>query len=185
VKLEGGAGTLLAAGLGVVLMLLVGSGLLLAQASVAAARAATAADLAALAGADAARGLRDGDPCSLAAETASRQQARLLSCDRSGESGTVVEVRTAVSVPGTCTRRHRPRQGRPAAVTGRCCGCFCHSPSGACDRSRPRRRAAPSLLSGLLRLPHLGDWTQDGQPVSHSQEVIASRVARCQTPAAS
>ena len=36
---------------------------------------------------------------------------------------------------------------------------------------------APALSSGLLRLPHLGDCTQDGQPDSHSHWAIASRVA--------
>ena len=36
---------------------------------------------------------------------------------------------------------------------------------------------APCLLSGSLRLPHLGECTQEGQPLSHPQLSIASRVA--------
>ena len=31
-------------------------------------------------------------------------------------------------------------------------------------------RTAPALSSGELPLPHLGDWTQEGQPVSQGQE---------------
>ena len=33
-------------------------------------------------------------------------------------------------------------------------------------------------------MPHLGDWMQDGQPLSHSQEEIVSRVAPSQARAA-
>ena len=36
---------------------------------------------------------------------------------------------------------------------------------------------APALSNGSLPLPHLGDWTQDGQPLSHGQDWITSRVA--------
>lgn len=32
-------------------------------------------------------------------------------------------------------------------------------------------------------MPHLGDWMQDGQPASHSQEAMASRVAASQARA--
>ena len=41
---------------------------------------------------------------------------------------------------------------------------------------------AASLSSGLFLLPHLGDWTQEGQPDSHSQALMASRVAVSQQP---
>ncbi len=60
---------------------------------------------------------------------------------------------------------------------------------GGARRARPARRArrraprtAPALSSGALPLPHLGDCTQDGQPVRHSQSRIAARVAASQRP---
>lgn len=86
--------------LGAVLLLLIlcGAVLLLLQTTVAASRAATAADLAALAAADTVRELRTGDPCSVAGEVAVRNGAALTAClvsagDRS------VQVETEVSVP--------------------------------------------------------------------------------------
>ncbi len=42
---------------------------------------------------------------------------------------------------------------------------------------------APSLDSGELPLPHLGDWMQEGQPVSQGQLRMASLVAVSQSPA--
>src|SRR6185295_14816852 len=38
-------------------------------------------------------------------------------------------------------------------------------------------RTAPALSNGSFPLPHLGDWTQDGHPASHSQDATASLVA--------
>jgi secretion/DNA translocation related TadE-like protein len=66
--------------------------LLLAQSAVLATRAASAADLAALAGADALRGVTDGEPCIVAAEVAARHSAAVLSCIES--PGQILEVRT-------------------------------------------------------------------------------------------
>src|SRR5262249_26328216 len=34
---------------------------------------------------------------------------------------------------------------------------------------RPSSSSAPALSSGSFRFPHFGDWTQDGQPLSHGQ----------------
>lgn len=93
---EHGAGTVLTLGIGLVLLVLLAATVMLVQASVAASKAATAADLAALAAADTARGLRSGDPCSVATETASRHGASVLSCEQSGPGGHIVEIRTAV-----------------------------------------------------------------------------------------
>ena len=42
---------------------------------------------------------------------------------------------------------------------------------------------APALSSGLFWLPHFGDWMHDGQPLTHSQLAIASRVADSQATA--
>ena len=70
-----------------------GAGLLLAvavlgQASVTGARAAGAADLAALAASDARRGLSDHEPCALAGRTAARNGAVVVACEMR-EDGTV------------------------------------------------------------------------------------------------
>lgn len=105
---ERGSGTVLAAGLTMVVMMAMAMLLLLAQSAVMASRAAAAADLAALAGADAARGVTAGEPCAVAAEVAARHDARLLSCVEGG--GQTVEVRaelTARTMLGTATGRAR------------------------------------------------------------------------------
>ena len=88
-------------------------GRLLAQAGVLASRAAAAADLAALAAADAARGLAPGEPCTVAAEVAARNDARISSC--SIEGGDTVQVGTELhtrSPFGTATGL--ARAGPPA-----------------------------------------------------------------------
>ncbi|XAS66823.1 Rv3654c family TadE-like protein [Micrococcaceae bacterium Sec5.7] len=105
---ERGSGTVLAAGLAMVVMIAMAMLLLLAQSAVMASRAATAADLAALAGADAAREVTTGEPCAVAAEVAARHDARLLSCNEGG--GQTVEVRTeltARTMLGAATGRAR------------------------------------------------------------------------------
>lgn len=66
--------------------------LLLAQSAVLASRAATAADLAALAAADALRGITTGEPCAIALEVAGRHSATMISCVQG--AGQAVEVRT-------------------------------------------------------------------------------------------
>lgn len=103
-----GAGTVLALALGAVVMVLLAGLLLLAQAGVMASRAATAADLAALAAADAQRGLASGEPCAVAGDVAGRHEARLASCKVLG--GDEVEVVTELAYPiawGTATGRAR------------------------------------------------------------------------------
>ncbi|WP_120521861.1 Rv3654c family TadE-like protein [Arthrobacter celericrescens] len=105
---ERGSGTILAAGLGLLVISLLTAALLLAQAGVHAQRAAAAADLAALAAADVARGLKPGDPCTVAAETARQNNASLTSCLLAG--GGIVEVRTRLmqgSFLGSATGRSR------------------------------------------------------------------------------
>lgn len=89
---ERGAGTVLALGLG---MLVIAAGVLivlLAQSAAMAFRAAAAADLAALAAADAARGIAPGEPCAVAADVARRNGATVLSCLEG--PGSTVQVRT-------------------------------------------------------------------------------------------
>ena len=92
---ERGSGTVLAAGLALVIIMAMALMLLLAQSAVMASRAAAAADLGALAGADALRGLTSGDPCAVAAEVAARHDAVLMSCSEG--AGQTVEVRTMLN----------------------------------------------------------------------------------------
>ncbi|WAP52359.1 hypothetical protein OL239_03505 [Arthrobacter sp. ATA002] len=96
--MERGSGTVLVLGIGVLLLILFGAVLLLLQSAVAANRAATAADLAALAAADTVRGLREGEPCAVAGEAAGRNGAALTGCavnagDLSVQVSTEVAVR--------------------------------------------------------------------------------------------
>jgi secretion/DNA translocation related TadE-like protein len=69
----------------------------LGTATVAAARASAAADLAALAAADAARGLVVADPCALAGEVAGRHGSQLTECSMA-DGGTVL-IRTRYASP--------------------------------------------------------------------------------------
>ena len=88
-----------------------------AQAAVAASRAATAADLSALAAADAARGLRDGSPCVVAAAVASHHATRLTGCVIEGASGHIVRVHTEVGFsPVLPPATGRARAGPPPAI---------------------------------------------------------------------
>ena len=89
---ERGAGTVLALGLGLLVVLAAVLLAMLAQSAAMASRAAAAADLAALAAADAARGIAPGEPCAVAVDVARRNGARVLSCAEG--TGTTVQVRT-------------------------------------------------------------------------------------------
>nr|WP_269997157.1 Rv3654c family TadE-like protein [Arthrobacter sp. B2a2-09] len=105
---EHGSGTILAVALGLVVMICMAAAFTLAQAMAMAHRAASAADLAALAGADAARGLTTGNPCVVASETAARHGALLSACTVGG--GGIVEIRTELvrgAAFGTATGRSR------------------------------------------------------------------------------
>lgn len=123
---RGSATVLVAAAVGVVLILLVGA-LSLTSAVLAATQARTAADQAALAGADGLlnpAGAAGGHPCAAAAALAMVNHARLLACRVEGEE---VVVRVAV-------RPSVPRLG------------------GAVAQSR----AGPDLTLGLEQLPDNG-----------------------------
>lgn len=118
---ERGSGTVLAAGLALVVMMAMALLLLLVQSAVLASRAASAADLAALAAADALRGVTDGEPCTVAAEVAARHGATIVGCAE--EPGQTVEVRTELverSVFGPASGRARAGPPpRPPARAGR------------------------------------------------------------------
>jgi secretion/DNA translocation related TadE-like protein len=97
-----------------VLLALMSAVLLVVQAAVGAERAATSADLAALAGADAARGLVSGQPCEVALAVVVRHQAALVSCTINGTDRDIVEIATSVELPGPWgTATGRARAGPP------------------------------------------------------------------------
>ena len=96
---EAGSGTVLA--LTIIAALLVVTVVIAGLIGVASAnrRASAAADLSALAAADAYRGLTEGDPCAVAADLAERHGAHLESCTFPDRPETV-EVTVAVPVAG-------------------------------------------------------------------------------------
>jgi secretion/DNA translocation related TadE-like protein len=95
-RAELGAGTVLAAGVALLLCLLLAAVAMAVQAGAASSRAAKTADLAALAAADAARGLVGGELCLRAAEATHKHGAFLAECRRIGPSGHIVDVDVAV-----------------------------------------------------------------------------------------
>ncbi len=97
---DSGSGTVLTVGMALVLLMLLAAILLLVQAAVGAERAATAADLGALAGADAAREIIAGEPCGVAEDIVVRHHAEMVSCSVEGTDGAIVEVRTRVNLTG-------------------------------------------------------------------------------------
>lgn len=114
---ELGSGTVLAMALGLLVMLAAAWIVLLSQAAIMASRASASADLAALAAADAARGITAGEPCRVAEEVARRNGARMLNCAEG--AGSTVLVRTeliAGTIFGAATgdARAGPPQDRAA-----------------------------------------------------------------------
>jgi secretion/DNA translocation related TadE-like protein len=107
---HGSATVLVVMGIGVVLICLMGA-LALVSAVHASHRARAAADLSALAGAQA---LVDADvgrsPCTVAANVASRNGSALVACSTDGDNLTVT-VSAAVSWPGLHPARARARAG--------------------------------------------------------------------------
>lgn len=177
---------------------------LFGQAVAARHRAQAAADLAALAAASA----WPVADCTRAAGTASANGAGLDSC-LPGSDGSVA-VRVVVALPAPLAAfgpaRAVARAGQPAAGDlpgsaaaptpgpglrrSTCCGdtgtadaAAAPAGTGEAARTASSSRAAAALSRGSFPLPHLGDCTQDGQPVSHSQSPSTARVARSQVAA--
>jgi secretion/DNA translocation related TadE-like protein len=115
--LDRGSGTVLALALGLVILIGAVFIAMLGQAATLASRAAAAADLAALAAADAARGITAGEPCAVAADVARRHEARILNCAEG--AGNTVQVRTELNV-GTAfgAATGLARAGPPPPATG-------------------------------------------------------------------
>lgn len=95
-RCEQGSGSVLALAICAVMIVLAAVTYLVISATLASAVATRAADLAALAGADAARGLASGYPCDVARSTAERNAVRLERCDIGGEHGTEVTVEVSL-----------------------------------------------------------------------------------------
>ena len=95
---ERGSGTVLMLSVVCVAVLALVVVLMFTAVAQAAAKAGTAADLAALAAADAARRLLPGDPCGVAASTATANAATLTGCSRQGTGGEIVTVAVHVAV---------------------------------------------------------------------------------------
>ena len=112
---ERGSGTVVAAGLAMGVLVLLAGGLWLGQGTAAASKAATAADLAALAAADAARGLAAGDPCRVAEDLAVRHGAILTSCRVLGLGADTVQVEVAVGTSLPWPAHGLARAGPPPA----------------------------------------------------------------------
>ncbi|MGJ9373384.1 Rv3654c family TadE-like protein [Nesterenkonia sp. CF4.4] len=93
-----GSGTVLALGLIMALLVLLAATQVLSMVAVSSAQAARGADLAALAGADAVRGISTGSPCAVAEAVASRNDVKLISCTVIGEDSTEVLVHTAAPI---------------------------------------------------------------------------------------
>jgi secretion/DNA translocation related TadE-like protein len=91
---------------------------LLGHALATSARAASAADLAALAAADAERGLREGSPCGTARAVAELNGAALVLCDVE-TPGSTVKVTVQIDTGAPWGPAHgRARAGPPPAAAG-------------------------------------------------------------------
>ena len=101
-------------GLGLLLVAGCGAVALLGQALGASSRAASAADLAALAAADTERGLRPGDACSAASEVAALNDAAVTSCEIEVPGSTVRVVVTVEGGPLWGSVPGRARAGPPS-----------------------------------------------------------------------
>ncbi|MDQ4503788.1 flp pilus-assembly TadE/G-like family protein [Sinomonas sp. ASV322] len=112
--LERGAGTVLALGLALVVVFACGAGVLVSQGLATAARSARAADLAALAAADAERGLVPGAACAKAESVARLNGAELVSCNVESP-GRIVRIVVTIPAPaGLGAAEGRARAGNPS-----------------------------------------------------------------------
>lgn len=185
---------MLALGLALTLIFCLSAVALAFQAIVLSGRAATAADLAALAAADVWRGLKPGEPCTVARNVAAMNGADVSRCstasDFSVEIDTVLRQRPLVGI-ATGRSRAGPPPGDQGpyltgpAAAGEVLSTVLDGPAAseglwAFLSSTSSSMMAPALSRGLFLLPHLGDWTQDGQPDSHSHALMAARVAASQ-----
>lgn len=110
---ERGSGTVVAVSIIAILLTLLTTTLLLAHISIVKERISTAADLAALAASDSARGLMVADPCTLAGQVAQHHEATLDSCELEDDGIARVAVSGTVKMGGSFTLRAESRAGPP------------------------------------------------------------------------
>lgn len=116
---EEGASTVAVTAMVLASLILIIGILALSAASTAAMKAGTAADIAALGAADTARGLRSGDPCTIAATLASANDAVVDSCTVESDGKTVrvsvhVDVHLGPLSQSIYQASARARAGAPA-----------------------------------------------------------------------
>ncbi|MDO4917878.1 MAG: flp pilus-assembly TadE/G-like family protein [Rothia sp. (in: high G+C Gram-positive bacteria)] len=97
---ERGSGTVMSLGIIAVLLILAVAVAGLIGALAANHRALSAADLSALAAADAARGLRSGEPCEVAAQVARQNKAELVNCVAPAQHSGTIDVRVNCKISG-------------------------------------------------------------------------------------
>ena len=114
--------------------------------------------------------------------TSSRSGSGCASARPAGPLPPADQRRRAPGRPPAECRPADPTAPEPTARSS--AGSSAAASSTGAPRPRPARRAPrraparrPALSSGSLPLPHLGDCTQDGQPLSHSQLATVARVA--------
>lgn len=114
---DAGSGTVLGLILALTAVFLMGVVLALGQAAILTERAGGAGDLAALAAADTARGLRVGEPCEAAQEIAELNGAELTGCTVIDPERTTVDVQVGIDLPSALSvfgqARGRSRAGAP------------------------------------------------------------------------
>ncbi len=103
-----------------------------------------AADNAALAAADAARGLAPGSPCPVAERVAVANRAQLRSCE---VDGYVVTVEVGASVAGVLLRARATAGPPPRRAVGRGSGRPCRARPYAFVRRRRRTSTTPAITS--------------------------------------
>lgn len=135
-------------------------------------RVAAAADLAALAASQASVAGDNG--CAEARSIARRNGARLERCRMDYDVATLTARGTSARWWGHRWAVEQTARAAPDFYL-----------AGAPASNASSSRTAPDLSSGSLPLPHLGDWTHEGQPWPHSQAVMAARVTRSQRSATS
>lgn len=96
---DAGSGTVLGLILALCAVFLLGVVLAVGQAAILTERAGGAGDLAALAAADTARGLRIGEPCEAAEEIARANGAELTECTVIDPERTTVDVQVGIDLP--------------------------------------------------------------------------------------
>jgi secretion/DNA translocation related TadE-like protein len=116
-----------------------------------------------------------------------------MSSSAGSEGGSGIEALKSVSAPSAsplaAAMSVRDVAGSPGrrdlhATDWSATGCRAGPALASAPSTTSRAATAPALSRGSLPLPHLGDWTHEGQPVSQAHSAIAVLVAVNQDAAA-